>query len=162
MKITPNVCPKYLLGTQALITLISGQDETFASWVKDILKQSGNIFISTASILQIHNIISSNADEETIWRFENTRNDFMQYNCIWPIMTEHERMARQDLNFRFIWHNLEGEETDIPFMERLVIAAAIEGYLDNPMFFVNIRQPGYIKIKLRYKNRFKFLTTDKL
>jgi hypothetical protein len=149
------VFPQFILGTDAFVSCCIHQGSAPFHWVWD--RRSANLHerglvISAATIEQVNDrvrrIAASNRREDLddAKHLQNSIDKvatlFRQKGCILPITDELFVYAHVALDFSIPYRRRDGSVQSLGLLEKIVLATAIVGYRDQPLWLMDYEQPG--------------------
>jgi len=148
------VFPQFILGTDAFLSCCIHRDSAPYHWVWD--RRSTNLherglIVSAATIEQIYDrvrrIAASNRrqDLDDAKHLQNSIDKvttlFRQKGCILPITDELLVYTHAALDFSIPYRRRDGSVQTLGLLEKIVIATAIVGYRDQPLWLMDYEQP---------------------
>jgi hypothetical protein len=148
------VFPQFILGTDAFISCCMHRDSAPYHWVWDRRSVNLNergLVVSASTIEQVHDrvrrIAASNRRED-LDHAKHLQNSidkvatlFRQKGCILPITDELFVYAHAALDFSIPYRRRDGSVQTLGLLEKIVLASAIVGFRDQPLWLMDYEQP---------------------
>jgi len=144
--------PRYIVGPNALKAAALGLAPELAGWLRDKSKSPSlplnGICIDLLTVTDIDKslgILIKEGLEAEAYQLELLQFDFLSQGAVLPLRPSHLSFIRntlQPLAGRMQWRDVDGSKRSLTFREMCLVATAMRGPLNNPIWLIDLPQPS--------------------